>query len=138
MTGNQSLSCRSRSATKSNPRLWSRIVAEVKADDKGGMPDSWSARKAQLAVALYKKAGGGYIGPKTSCNSLAQWTKEDWGYISPRGAAEKKGRYLPRSVRASLSPAEKKRENRLKSTKWGEWVPYSKSVLEKMRRRKIL
>jgi hypothetical protein len=47
-------------AKKSNPGLWKRIVASVKASTKGGDPGEWSARKAQLAVLKYKKAGGGY------------------------------------------------------------------------------
>ena len=57
-------------ATKSKPTLWKRIVANVKAGSKGGNVNEWSARKAQLAVALYKKSGGGYRGKKSSSNSL--------------------------------------------------------------------
>ena len=36
---------------------WKRIVASVKASDKGGKPGQWSARKAQLASQKYKKSG---------------------------------------------------------------------------------
>lgn len=32
----------------------------IKAGSKGGDPGEWSARKAQLLAAEYKKAGGGY------------------------------------------------------------------------------
>ena len=39
---------------------WKRIVAAVKAGSKGGKPGQWSARKAQMLAASYKKAGGGY------------------------------------------------------------------------------
>lgn len=42
------------------PALRKRIVAQVKASDKGGAPGQWSARKAQRVAQLYKKAGGGY------------------------------------------------------------------------------
>ena len=48
------------SATKTQPAKWKRIVASVKAGSKGGPAGKWSARKAQLATARYKKAGGGY------------------------------------------------------------------------------
>ena len=58
------------SAKKSNPGLWKRIVSAVKSGSKGGNPGQWSARKAQLAVQRYKKAGGGYKGAKESGNSL--------------------------------------------------------------------
>ncbi len=43
-------------AKKSNPGLWKRIVASVKSGTKGGNAGQWSARKAQIAVARYKKA----------------------------------------------------------------------------------
>ena len=58
---------------KKNPKLWKRIVARIKAGSKGGRSGQWSARKAQLAVAAYKKAGGGYKGKKSSKNKLAKW-----------------------------------------------------------------
>ena len=44
-------------AKKSNPAKWKRIVAAVKAGTKGGRAGQWSARKAQIAVARYKKSG---------------------------------------------------------------------------------
>lgn len=42
------------------PALRKRIFNAVKAGGKGGAPGQWSARKAQLTAARYKKAGGGY------------------------------------------------------------------------------
>jgi len=42
------------------PTMRKRIFNSVKADSKGGSPGQWSARKAQLLAARYKKAGGGY------------------------------------------------------------------------------
>ena len=39
---------------------WKRIVASVKAGDKGGKPGQWSARKAQMVAKEYKAKGGGY------------------------------------------------------------------------------
>ena len=118
-------------AIRNDPELWERVKRSIK---KGG----WSARKSQLAVALYKKKGGTYKGPKKSCNSLTKWTKEDWGYISKSNNKNKskksKGRYLPKKVREMLTPYEKRKENRLKGNKIGQKIPYSKSVLKKMRK----
>lgn len=90
---------------------WKRIVAAVKASDKGGKPGQWSARKAQLASQRYKKSGGGYSGPKTEAQkSLSKWTKEDWGTKSgkpstqgPKATGE---RYLPKKARQALTSSE--------------------------------
>jgi hypothetical protein len=90
---------------------WKRIVAAVKAGDKGGKPGQWSARKAQLATQRYKKSGGGYSGPKTKAQkSLSKWTDEEWGTKSgkpstqgPKATGE---RYLPKKAREALTSAE--------------------------------
>ena len=42
------------------PEMRKRMFASIKAGSKGGNPGQWSARKAQLLAARYKKAGGGY------------------------------------------------------------------------------
>lgn len=118
------------SPTRTNPQLWEKVKQIIKKSPKGGKPGTWSARKAQLSVALYKKKGGGYRGAKKSCNSLTKWSKEDWGYITPND--KKYGRYLPRKVREQLTPREKAIENRKKGRKHGVHVPYSKSVLKKV------
>jgi hypothetical protein len=65
-------------AKRTNESLWKKIVARVKAGSKGGKAGQWSARKAQIAVAEYKKAGGGYKGKKSKSNSLSKWTKQKW------------------------------------------------------------
>ena len=44
------------------------------------------------------------------------------------------GRYLPLEVRKQLTAEEKKIENLKKSRRYGEKVPYSKSVLKKLRK----
>lgn len=135
---------------RTKPRLWEKVKKSVLKSPKGGVSGKWSARKAQLAVAMYKKKGGGYYGKKSPSNSLRRWTREDWGYISDTKKGKKsvrkskkksvrkskksvrKGRYLPKKVRERLSESEKKRENRLKGTKRGKWIPYSESVRKKM------
>jgi len=96
---------------RANEAKWKRIVASVKAGDKGGKPGQWSARKAQLATQRYKKSGGGYSGPKTEAQkSLSKWTKEDWGTKSGKpstqGSKATGERYLPKKARQSLSAKE--------------------------------
>lgn len=102
------------SAKKTNPKLWERIVDKTKAGTKGGDPGEWSARKAQLATAEYKKAGGGYVGPKSEDNSLAKWTDQKWR-TSDNKPSEGKKRYLPDKAWDALSPAEKAATNRAKA-----------------------
>jgi hypothetical protein len=127
---------------KSNPALWKRIVASVKSGSKGGRAGQWSARKAQLAVQRYKKAGGKYKGAKSSSNSLSKWTKQDWGYVSPKDAQKpraQRGRYLPKSVRSSMSSSQKQEANRRKraASKAGKQkASYQKSVAKKVRKAK--
>ena len=99
---------------KSNPALWKSVVAKVKAGGKGGDPGEWSARKAQLAVAIYKKRGGKYKGAKSSSNSLAQWTKQKWTTSDGKPSKGKK-RYLPEKAWKSLTPSEKRATNKAKA-----------------------
>jgi len=42
------------------PGMRKSLFESIKAGGKGGAPGQWSARKAQLLAAKYKKAGGGY------------------------------------------------------------------------------
>ena len=42
------------------PKMRRRLFKEIKRGTKGGKAGQWSARKAQLLAARYKKAGGGY------------------------------------------------------------------------------
>ena len=42
------------------PALRKRLFERIKRGTKGGKANEWSARKAQLLAAEYKKAGGGY------------------------------------------------------------------------------
>lgn len=130
----------SKSATKTKPKLWKRIVSSVKAGSKGGKAGQWSARKAQIATARYKKAGGGYRGKKSSSNSLSKWSKQKWGYVSKgdeKKPRAKRGRYLPASVRKSLTASQKAATNRKKraASKAGKQrAKYSKKVARKVRR----
>ena len=44
------------------PGLRESIKKRITAGSKGGKPGQWSARKAQMVAAEYKKKGGGYKG----------------------------------------------------------------------------
>lgn len=99
----------SETAEKTDPKLWEKIKKRVTAGDKGGDKGEWSARKAQLAVAEYKKAGGGYRGKKGADNHLAEWTREEWGTKSGKESGETGERYLPKKAREALSDSDYKR-----------------------------
>tara|TARA_R100000995_G_C3447160_1_gene106258 strand:+ start:357 stop:749 length:393 start_codon:yes stop_codon:yes gene_type:complete len=128
------------SAKRTKEAMWKRIVSSVKSGSKGGRPGQWSARKAQLATARYKKAGGGYKGKKSSSNKLSKWSKQKWDYVSKgdeKKPRKKRGRYLPESVRKSLSSSEKASTNKKKraaSAKGKQKAKYSKKVASKVRR----
>jgi hypothetical protein len=93
-------------AERTDPALWEAVKREVTAGSKGGVRGEWSARKAQLAVALYKQRGGGYLGPKSPRNALAKWTREDWRTRSGEPSLVTGERYLPARAIEALTPAE--------------------------------
>ena len=121
-------------AKKKNPELWNRIVARVKDGSKGGNSGQWSARKAQLAVSLYKKAGGGYSGAKKE-TGLSNWTKQNWRTKSGKPSSETGERYLPEKAIKSLSPAEYAATSRAKrkgTAKGKQFVAQPKSIAKKV------
>lgn len=121
-------------ARRTDPALWERIVDEVTAGDKGGRPGQWSARKAQLAVALYRQQGGGYIGPKSADNALAKWTREKWRTRSGRPSLVTGERYLPSKALAALSPQEYAATTRAKRAgmaRGQQFVPQPESIAMK-------
>ena len=123
-------------ATKKNPALWKRIVSQVKSGSKGGDPGEWSARKAQLAVSLYKKAGGSYSGPKRS-TSLSKWTQQNWRTKSGKPSSETGERYLPEKAIKSLSSAEYAATSRAKregTAKGKQFVAQPKSISKKVKK----
>jgi hypothetical protein len=61
------------------PELRERIKDRIMESSKAGKPGQWSARKSQLLVQEYEKAGGGYKGGKgEGQKSLEKWGKEKW------------------------------------------------------------
>ncbi|MFZ4599648.1 MAG: hypothetical protein ACOYNN_13470 [Terrimicrobiaceae bacterium] len=114
---------------RTNESLWEKVKLEVILGGKGGLPGKWSARKAQLAVKIYKDRGGGYEGMKPR-DGLAKWTREDWNYAGQR--------YLPRAVRERLTRSDIAAESRRKSGRKGEYVPYGEKVTGLMRKLNIV
>ena len=122
-------------AKKKDPAKWARAKARAKAK----MGGKHSARAMQLAVKYYKDAGGTYSGKKKSGNKLKKWSDQKWDYVSKgdkKKPKSKRGRYLPKSVRESLSPSEKASTNRKKrvaNARSRRKATYSKSIARKVR-----
>ena len=119
-------------AKKSNPALWERAKSQAKAR----MGGKHSARAMQLAVSIYKKAGGKYKGAKSSSNKLAKWTKEKWTTSSGK-PSEGKRRYLPKKAWSALSSSEKRSTNAAKAAgnkKGKQFVAQPKSIAKKVKR----
>ena len=119
-------------ASKTKPILWKRIVANVKEGSKGGDAGEWSARKAQLAVALYKKSGGGYQGKKSSSNSLSKWTKQKWTTSSGK-TSDGTRRYLPEKAWKALSQSQRAATNKAKAEgnkKGSQFVKQPKKIAQ--------
>jgi hypothetical protein len=117
-----------------DPELRHRLKDEILAGDKGGKPGQWSARKAQLLVHEYEKAGGGY----TNCERtdeqkhLHEWTEEEWRTRDGAPAIHEDGttaRYLPKEAWEKLTPEQQRATDRKKreGSKNGEqFVPNTK------------
>lgn len=101
-----------------DPELRERIKEEIKASDRGGEPGQWSARKAQLLVQEYEKAGGGYKGEKDeSQKHLEQWTGEEWQTQEGEARAREEGEtklYLPNEAWEKLGPEEREATEKAK------------------------
>lgn len=113
------------------PALRERIKARVLAGTSGGKAGQWSARKAQLVAAEYKKSGGGYSGGKSSTQrSLTSWTKEDWATSDDKPAIRKTGttRYLPRAAWRNLTTSQREATNRKKREGADQFVSNTKAA----------
>lgn len=113
---------------RTNEKLWEEVKKDLM-KKRGGI---WSARIAQEAVREYKKRGGGYIGDKPK-NSLVKWTEEKWDYSGKKGES----RYLPEKVRKVLPKDILEKENKMKGKKIGSRIPYSKELVDIMKKKKI-
>ena len=72
----------------------------------GTKAGQWSARKAQLAVSMYKEKGGGYTDKKDSNNSLTKWSDQNWRTKSGKPSHITGERYLPKKAIDNLSDKE--------------------------------
>lgn len=127
---------RNKSAKRTDPALWEAVKAEVTAGSKGGRPGQWSARKAQMAVRIYKERGGGYIGPKDPDNSLTRWTEQDWRTKSGRPSLQTGERYLPADAIAALTEeeyAETTRAKRRGTRKGKQFVKQPAKIARKVK-----
>lgn len=120
-----------------NPAMRERIKNRIMAGSKGGKPGQWSARKAQLLAAEYKKSGGGYSGGKTKAQkSLSKWTGEKWR-TSDGSKSEGRKRYLPDKAWKALTPGEKRATNAAKArgnAKGKQFVAQPKKIARKAAR----
>lgn len=123
-----------------DPELRERIKEDIKASEKGGKPGQWSARKSQLLVNEYEKAGGGYKGEKDEDQKhLEQWTEEEWqtreGEAKAREGGETK-RYLPKEAweRLSLEEREATEEKKREGSKKGEQYVENTDAAKEARR----
>ena len=122
---------------RTNPELWSRVKAEVTRSSKGGLSGQWSARKAQLAVKLYKDRGGKYKGKRDSRNSLHQWTIQDWRTKSGLPSLLTGERYVPANAIKHLSSSEYSRTTRKKREglrKGQQFTKQPRNIARKTRR----
>ena len=74
-----------------------------------------------------------------SQRSLTKWGKQDWGYVTKgdeKKPKSKRGRYLPKSVRSSMTAAEKAASNRKKRKAGGvgSRAKYSRKIAKGVRR----
>lgn len=111
---------------RTNPKLWEE--SKKKAIKKLG--GRFSARAMQLAGKMYRDAGGGYCGTRTSAQrGLSKWTKEDWRTESGKKACRKTpegvrcDRYLPAAAWKRLTKAEKRATQRVKRSAKTQFVP---------------
>jgi hypothetical protein len=119
---------------RSNPKLWKTMKNKVLRGDKGGRPGQWSARKAQLAVKLYKDNGGKYTGKRSAKNSLHKWTIQKWRTKTGLPSLLTGERYLPEKAIKSLTPQEYYRTSLKKRTSKKQFVKQPRSIARKTRR----
>ncbi len=95
--------------TYTKPKLRARLKDELQAGTKGGKKGQWSARKAQLLVNRYEKAGGGYRGEKGERQKhLSSWGEQQWQDCGGE-------RYLPKLAWQVLTKKEREATNAQKS-----------------------
>jgi hypothetical protein len=126
-----------------DPDLRRRLADELRRSDKGGPPGKWSARKSQLLVKAYERAGGGYREGRNreEARSLHEWTEQAWQTRSGSGSARAPGgmhRYLPAEAWKRLTPKQRaaaersKREADRRGVDRVSWPPAVKRVMQEI------
>ena len=131
-------------STYTDPELRARLKDEIQAGDRGGKPGQWSARKAQLLVREYEKAGGGYTdaGHRSDRQRhLKQWQQQDWHTAG--GDADARGddgtaRYLPDVAWKLLSAQEREDTERPKQDADEQFVANTDAAKEARRAAELL
>ncbi|OJD33783.1 uncharacterized protein BKCO1_2700029 [Diplodia corticola] len=98
-----------------DPELRDEVKEEIRQGDKGGAPGQWSARKAQMMAAEYKKRGGDYTTDKKdqdeSQQHLSKWGEEEWQTKDGSAHAKQEDgtqkRYLPKKAWENMTEEEK-------------------------------
>ena len=110
---------------RTNEVLWEQIKHKVmNAETAGTQAGQWSARKAQLAVRMYKDVGGEYTGKKPT--SLTKWTQQEWTTKSGLPSHITGERYLPKEAIQNLSEEEYNITSKAKRKAMKEGKQYSK------------
>jgi len=127
-----------------DPELRERLKEEIKASDRGGRRGQWSARKSQLLVQEYEKAGGDYKhkGERTeSQKHLEEWSEQDWH--AKGGEADARGpsgtsRYLPDAAWKLLTPKEREATDERKRSSDEQHVANTQAAKEARRAAELL
>jgi len=105
--------------------LWERVKQMITSMEiSGTRAGEWSARKAQLAVKMYKENGGEYIGKKTP-NSLTRWTQQNWTTKSGLPSSITGERYLPSEAIQNLTAKEYEATSSAKREAMESGIQYS-------------
>jgi hypothetical protein len=116
-----------KTAKRTNERLWQSIKRRVISKEIGGTKaGQWSARKAQIAVKMYKDAGGRYVGPKSRSNSLVRWSAQKWRTRSGKPSHLTGERYLPEKAIQKLSKKQYERTTEAKRRSMRRGQQFSK------------
>ena len=128
------------SSKYTKPTLRENIKKRIMASSKGGPPGKWSARKSQLLVQRYEKAGGGYRGGKSKkAKKLSTWTKQKGRTASGKRSRDTGEVYAPARTIAKLKSSPKGRKrlaaaNRAKAKATRAGKQYAKHGLHKGRK----
>ena len=130
-------------ARYTDPELRHRLKDEIQAGDRGGRPGQWSARKAQLLVQEYERAGGAYTTDERDegAEHLRQWGAQDWH--TRTGDADARGedgtsRYLPDVAWKLLSTKEREATDAAKQDGDAQFVANTEPAKEARKAAELL